>query len=102
MATAGTAIVDFGSTPTDEASVVLTGMTDMTASMHVEVFLQADDTTVGLGGIENDEAAHKALSYFITKPVADSRVAGTGFTAWLRLWAGRATGKYKIHHVRSA
>jgi len=97
MAATGTATINFGATPTDEATVVITGLADMTTSMHVEVFIQADDTTG-----DNDAAAHEALSYFATKPVATSRVAGTGFTAVVRLWAGFAIGTFKLHYVYAA
>lgn len=95
----GTAIVDFGAAPTDVGSVVVTGLADMTATAHVEVFLQEDDTTVGLGGIENGPGAHEALSYMATKPTATARIAGVGFTAKIRLWLGNATGKFKAHYV---
>lgn len=93
MAT-GITTIDFGATPTDEATVVVTGLTDMTTSMHVEAFFQADDTTA-----DNDSAQHDAISYFAVKPVITSRVAGAGFTIVSRLWAGYANGTYKIHYV---
>lgn len=94
----GTCIIDFGATPTDTASLVITGLADMTAAMHVEVFIQEDDTTVGLGGIENNAMRHETLSLF-AQFTATARVAGTGFTAKCRLMAGKALGKYKAHYA---
>lgn len=94
----GTCIFDFGATPTDTASLVITGLADMTTAMHVEVFLQEDDTTVGLGGIENSAARHETLSLF-GQCTATARVAGTGFTAKCRLLMGKAIGKYKAHYA---
>ena len=41
----GIVTIDFGSTPTDEASLVVTGLTPMTATANIMVFLQDDDTT---------------------------------------------------------
>jgi hypothetical protein len=95
MAT-GTFIIDFGATPTDEASVAV-AEASITANSHVEAFIQSDDTTVGLGGIENTPNSHDAIS-FLGKPTTTERSAGVGFTAVLRLWAGRATGKFKLHY----
>lgn len=89
-----TTTISFGATPTDEATLVITGLTDMTASAHIECWLQADDTTAG-----NNADAHDALTYCALMPTAKARIAGTGFTAQLRLWAGFATGDFKLHYV---
>lgn len=90
--------IDFGATPTDTASLVITGLTDMTTTAHVEVFMQEDDTTVGLGGIENSAARHETLSLF-AQCTGTTRVAATGFTAKVRLLLGKAIGKYRIHCI---
>lgn len=89
----GTATINFGSTPTDEASVVITGLTNMTTSANINVFIQSDDSTG-----DNSAADHDSLSYF-AKCSATTRVASTGFTAVVRLWAGLAYGTYKIHYM---
>jgi len=99
MAT-GTFIIDFGATPTDEAIVTVAEAT-ITATSHIEAWIQADDTTVGLGGLENAPAYHDGLSYLATKPTAKARVAGVSFDAQVRLWAGMATGKFKLHYATS-
>lgn len=88
-----TVTISFGATPTDEATLVVTGLTDMTTSAHVECWLQGDDTTA-----DNNAAAHDALSYYAI-PIATSRVAGTGFTVLLRLFSGFASGDFKVHYV---
>ena len=94
---AATAIVDFGSSPSDTASVVITGIAAMTASAHIRCWVQADDTTVGLGGVENNPARHDTFSLFaVITPTA--RVLSTGFTAVVRLLCGKARGKYKLHY----
>ena len=94
----GTFIIDFGSTPTDEATATV-AEASVTATSHLEAWIQADDTTVGGGAIENTPQAHDALSYFMTKPTTKARVVGVSFDAQVRLWAGMATGKFKMHYA---
>jgi len=90
-----TSTVDFGATPTDEATAVITGLTDMTTSAHVECWLQGDDTTA-----DNVAANHDALQFCMSgPPQAEARVAGTGFTARFRLAFGLAKGTFKFHSV---
>jgi hypothetical protein len=89
----GIKTIDFGSTPTDEASLVVTGLTDMTATTNIIVFMQDDDSTA-----DNTADDHKALNYF-AKCSASSRVAGVGFTINIRLLAGYAKGTYKVHYI---
>ena len=88
--------IDFGATPVDTASLVITGIANMTTTAHINVFVQEDDTTVGLGGIENNADRHETLSLF-AQCSATTRVAATGFTAKIRLLCGKAIGKYRIH-----
>lgn len=88
----GTCLVDFGATPTDEASLVITGLTDMTTATHIWLYVQDDDTSANNAAID-----HTTLGYF-SKCSASARVAATGFTANIRLLAGRAIGIYKLHY----
>lgn len=90
--------IDFGATPTDTASLVITGLTDMTTTAAVQFEIQEDDTTVGLGGIENNAARHETLSLF-ARCTATARVAGIGVTAKVRLLCGKAVGKYRLHAI---
>lgn len=89
----GTAEVNFGATPTDEASIVITGLAGITATSHILCWIQSDDTTA-----DNDADAHDTLSYY-AQLTATTRVPGVGFTAVARLLGGVASGKYKLHYT---
>ena len=89
----GVATVDFGSSPTDEASVVVTDLTDMTTSTHIEVFIIEDDTTS-----DNTAEDHKSLAFF-SQCHATTRSAGVGFTIFVRLTDGYAWGTFKVHYI---
>ena len=89
----GFATIDFGSTPTDEASVVITGLTNMTTTANIFIFIQDDDSTA-----DNTSDDHTALAYF-ARCTPSARVAGVGFTANVRLLGGFAKGTYKIHYI---
>jgi hypothetical protein len=92
-AISGAAIVDFGSTPNDEAQVVVTGLTDLTASSRVSAFILDDSTTS-----DNTAAAHASLA-FASKVSVGVRVAGVGFTISVRLLIGKATGTYDVDYL---
>ena len=89
----GVATVDFGATPTDEVSLNITGLTDMTTSAHISVFMQEDDTTS-----DNTADDHQTVAYF-SYCSASGRIAGTGFTINIRCWAGYAKGTLKVHYI---
>lgn len=72
MAT-GTAVLDFGVTPADEASIVVTGQASIGAGSPVEAFFM-QEATADNGVDEHAEAA--ALCPLVVSDV----VAGTGFT----------------------
>lgn len=72
MAT-GTATLDFTSTPSEEASVVVTGQATIVSGSHVEAFFMKE-TTADNGVDEHEEAAA------LCPLVCGSIVAGTGFT----------------------
>lgn len=87
----GTATINFGATPTDEASIAVTGQATISATSLVEAWIMGDVSTA-----DNNAADHEALAYAAAMPVVTSRVAGTGFTIWVRLLAGWAKGTYKV------
>jgi len=89
----GTAVIDFGATLTDEATLVITNMPAMKTTSRIIVFIEEDDTTS-----DNNAEAHKSLASFSTCH-ATSRVAGVGFTAAVRLWNGYASGTFKINYI---
>ena len=89
----GTGTIDFGATPTDNASLVITGLADMLTTSHVMVFIEGDDTTA-----DNDANAHSTLAVFSICYVT-ARTAGVGFTANILLAHGLASNTFKIHYI---
>jgi hypothetical protein len=92
MGAQGTTILDFGATPSDTASVVVTGQTGIAGTSHVEAFFMAD-TTVDNGADEHEEA--DALCGL----VCGSIVAGVGFTINAHALAALGTGTFTIRWV---
>ena len=88
----GTAELDFGATPTDEATVVVTGLATMTATANIHVFIVGDDTTSNNTAVDHDGFTYMAILH------AGARVAGVGFTITGRIWNGFVTGKFKVHY----
>jgi hypothetical protein len=88
-ATVGTAVVDFGSIPSTEASVVVTGQAGVSLSSTIDAFVQGSTTA------DNTALDHRfaAISF---KLLADDIVAGTGFTIYVTALAGLATGTFNI------
>lgn len=69
----GTAVLDFGSSFTDSASVAITGQTWVTASSPIRAWFMADICS------DTIEAEHEYLGATCGLQVVD-RVAGVGFT----------------------
>ena len=93
MAT-GTAVLDFGATPVDEASVVVTGQALIVSGSFVEAFFMRE-TTADNGVDEHIEAA--ALC-----PLACGNiVAGTGFTIYASTLAMLGIGTFNVRWVWS-
>lgn len=88
MAASGTATIDFGSTPSDEATVTVTGQTDLQSADHIEAWVMRDTTA------DNGEEAHAALAEEINL-ICDQDAAGDAFTIYARTGA-KATGTYKV------
>lgn len=88
----GTALLDFGATATDEASVVITGQTSIADASHIEAFFMRD-VTADNGADEHDQAAASV------QLVAGDIVAGTGFTIHGTALIGFAIGGFTIHWV---
>jgi hypothetical protein len=94
-ATVGTATIDFGSTPTSEASIVVTGQAAIASGSHVEAWIMGDAT----GG--NDANVHKSLAA-VARVVCHTIVAATGFTITVYIvGATGATGTFTLHWVWS-
>ena len=88
-ATVGTAVVDFGSTPSTEASVVVTGQAGVSLSSTIDAFVQGSTTA------DNTATDHRFAGISF-KLLADDIVAGTGFTIYVTTIAGLATGTFNI------
>lgn len=69
----GTALLEFGDTPSQEAAVVVTGQSGINASAKVQAWWQADTTTFNTA----DDHLLAASSVSLT---SDIPVAGVGFT----------------------
>lgn len=91
MAT-GTAVINFGSTPSAEASVLVTGQTAITGTTFVEAFMQGSSTG------DNDASAHRYAAVAL-RFIVDDLVAGTGFTIFATSIAGLATGTFNVKWV---
>lgn len=82
----GSSVIDFGDTPAPEATVAVTGLTDIAVTSHVRAWFQADTM---LSNDANDHIlAAESLSLATSIPVA-----GSGFTIYVNsrfaLWTKR-------------
>lgn len=91
---AGTATLDFGSLPTDEATILVTGLSGLSVGTHKEAFVQGDDSTG-----DNDAEAHKLLSF--AGRFFCEYVSATSMNVTCHLALGLSTGQFTIHWVTS-
>lgn len=91
MAT-GTAVIDFGATPTEDAFVVVTGQAGILAGSHVEAFFMRESTSDN-GLDEHMEAAAVATL------VCGAIVAGTGFTIYAQSIGPLGIGTFNVRWV---
>jgi hypothetical protein len=85
----GTATIDFGATPSNEASVAVSGQTEITATAFIEAWFMARST------VDNDADAHKQAAV-VMRLVASEPTAGVGFTITAYCLHGLATGTFKV------
>jgi hypothetical protein len=90
----GTVEIDFGATPSVEASVSVTGLTDITSSSRAFAFIASDSTTDN--SITDHEFASIALKFICGIPTD-----GIGFTIKSYCTIGEVTGKFKINYKYS-
>jgi hypothetical protein len=88
-ASVGTAVLDFGASPAAEASVTVTGQSGILSGSTVDAFIQGGTTADN--GAEDHRFAVVAL-----RLIADSVVAGTGFTIYATSISGLATGTFNV------
>jgi hypothetical protein len=88
--TFGTATIDFGSFPgSNEASVAVTGQTEILGTSKVEVFLMASDTTA-----DHTENDHRYAALFLGLSAGTIDV-GVGFTIYARSLE-KLTGTFSV------
>lgn len=87
----GTATIDFGSTPSDTATILVSGLSGLSGASHLEAFILGSDS-VG----ENDATAHAFLS-FSGRPRCEY-VSATSMNIVIDLLLGLATGQFTVHY----
>ena len=88
----GTATLDFGATPIDEATILVSGLSGLSVASHKEAFVQGDDSTG-----DNNAAAHKLLAF--SGRLFCEYVSATSMNVTCNLTLGLATGQFTIHWV---
>lgn len=94
MGAKGTATLDFGATPSDSASVAVTGQAGILAGSAAEAFFMREATA------DNSAEEHEQASA-VVRLVCGSVVAGTGFTIYANVTDGLATGQFNVRWVWS-
>jgi hypothetical protein len=90
----GTAVLDFGATPAESASVAVIGQAGIVAGSHVEAFFMRESTADN-GVDEHEEAAA------MCPLVCGSIIAGTGFTIIAHPIGALGTGAFNVRWVWS-
>lgn len=90
----GTATIDFGATPASEASVAVTGLSEISAGSRAEAWIMARTTA------DNDANAHKQAAAFF-RLVCSEPTDGVGFTITAFCMIGQATGEFSIDYTWS-
>lgn len=85
----GTAALDFGATPANEASVTVTGQTEITAECSAEAWFMARTTA------DNNADAHKQAAAFM-RLVCSEPTPGAGFVITAYCLIGSATGEFTV------
>jgi len=89
----GTSTIDFGSHPgLNEASVVVTGQTGISATSKVEAFIMGDDTTT------NHTAGDHRYVDTLAGFTCSTPTAGTGFTIYGRS-VHKLNGQFSVRWV---
>jgi len=88
--TSGVVEIDFGATPSNEASATVTGQTGILTTSTVDAQIMARSSTNNT--ITDHEFGALALRFSVSEPVAD-----TGFTIKAFCTIGFATGKFNVN-----
>lgn len=87
-----TTTIDFGATPTDTATKLVTGMSGLTTGSHLEAFMQGGDSTG-----DNDADAHKLLAF--SGRFNCEYISSTSMNINVDTMVGLASGTFIIHWV---
>ena len=90
----GTGIIDFGATPAEEATVVITGQTGLISTTHIEAWFEHGDSTADNGTAEHEEAR-------ATCPLACKWTVDGSFEVKAMPIAMSGLGTFKFHFVWS-
>lgn len=88
----GTATLDFGATPTDSATILVTGLSGLAIATHKEAFMQADDSTA-----DNTASDHRLLGFW--GRFTCEYVSATTMNIHCDLITGLAKGTFTVHWV---
>ena len=91
MAT-GTAIIDFGSTPTDHATILVSGMSGLTVDSYIEAYMQGSDSTG-----DNTVDAHQQLA--VRTQFYCEYVSSSSMNIVADVFIGFATGTFKLRYA---
>jgi len=94
MATTGHAVVDFGSKPTDTASVVVTGQASILSNSFCEAWI--DPTQ---GATADHSVDEHIMASAVVGVACSAIVAGTGFTINVTAYSASLTGKFNVAWV---
>jgi hypothetical protein len=86
----GTATIDFGATPTDTASALVSGLSGISAGSNKEPWFQDDDSTA-----DNTTEDHKFMRMFAR--AGAEYVSATSMNINVFLCAGQMTGQAIVH-----
>jgi hypothetical protein len=92
MAT-GTATIDFGATPTDTATILVTGLSGLTVNSPFEAFAQGSDST----GADNGTDAHQQLQSRTNFNC--EYVSASSMNINADMFIGFATGTFTVHYA---
>ena len=94
MSATGAVLIDFGSTPTEEATVVVSDA-GVASGSQIEAFIQASD----LAAASNNENAHEVASASM-RITCTAKSAGVSFTLVAMCIFGLATDTFNLQWVR--
>lgn len=86
---AGTATLDFGSSPATEASVTVTGQSSITSSSRVKAWVMGKSTATNT--VSDHQFAAVALRFSVSQPTS-----GIGFTITAYCVVGEVSGQFNI------